>query len=134
MQTPGKRAKFEPCLKLHTYWKKKFCFRSEMSQNHPCSKNNGNKKSLLSPFKTNKVRVAIFDAKKRQTTFMNAIKINYFNRYINKRFKSRIFPPKHKDGLASVQKLINSHVTTKLNNHFVTFKIIGGKYIMKRCT
>lgn len=63
---------------------------------------------------------------------MNARKINYFNRYINKRFKVEFFfPPKHKDGLASVQKPNNSHVTTKLNNRFVTFKIIGGKCIMK---
>lgn len=61
---------------------------------------------------------------------MNAIKINCFNRYINKTFKVE-FSPKHEDSLASVQKLNNIHVTTKLNNHFVTFKIIGGKYIMK---
>lgn len=59
---------------------------------------------------------------------MNAIKINYFNRYINKRFKVEFPPPKHKDGLASVQKL-----PMKLNNRFVTFKTVGGKYIMKRC-
>lgn len=30
--------------------------------------------------------------KKRQTTFLNAIKINYFNRYINKKFKVEFSP------------------------------------------
>lgn len=63
---------------------------------------------------------------------MNAIKINYFNRYINKRFKVEFTPKKtHKDGLASVQKPNSIHVTPTLNNHFVTFKITGGKYIRK---
>lgn len=50
--------------------------------------------------------------KKRRTTFLNAIKINYFNSHINKKFKVDFFSPKHKDGLASVQKLNNIHVTT----------------------
>lgn len=49
-------------------------------------------KKLTHSFKINKDRIAIFDAKKRQTTFMNAIKINYFNRYINKRFKVEFSP------------------------------------------
>lgn len=59
---------------------------------HPCTKKNSNKTAYLSLFKTNWARIAILDAKKRQTAFMNAIKINYFNRYINKRFKVKFSP------------------------------------------
>lgn len=52
-------------------------------------------KSLLSLFKINKDRTVIFDAKKRRTTFLNAIKINYFNSHINKKFKVDFFFPQN---------------------------------------
>lgn len=132
MQTPWKRANFEACLKwyIYIYWEKKFCFRSKMSKNIPVPKIIAMKQLIWVCLKQTRPELLLWMQKKRQTAFMNAIKINYFNRYINKRLKVE-FSPRTSRWPSFCTEMNNIRGTPKLNKPFVTFKTTEGKYTMQ---